>query len=69
MCKQRLKNKIILNKITLNLLLKFLRPTNFIVVYISQNLDRHIWRYQHVVYKKYRRKTSKSKLLSKSKVA
>lgn len=69
MRKQRLKNKIILNKITLNLLLKFLRPTNFIVVYISQNLDRHIWRYQHVVYKKYRRKTSKSKLLSKSKVA
>ena len=69
MNKKALKNKIILQKITLNLLLKFLSPRNRFVIYISQNLDKHIWKYQHLIYKKYRRKKKKKCYISKSKAA
>ena len=58
MNKKSLKNKIILQKITLNLLLKFLSPRNKFVIYISQSLDKRIWQYQHLIYKKYKRKHS-----------
>lgn len=66
MNKTSLKNKIILQKITLNLLLKVLSPQNALVIYISQSLDKHIWRYQHLIYKKYKRKYSKKPYISKA---
>ena len=69
MNKKSLKNKIILQKITLNLLLKFLSPRNRFVIYISQSLDEHIWQYQHLIYKKYKRKHSNKYSISKSKAA
>ncbi len=69
MNKKSLKNKIILQKITLNLLLKFLSPRNKLVIYISQSLDEHVWRYQHLIYKKYKRKHSNKYSISKSKAA
>lgn len=69
MNKKSLKNKIILQKITLNLLLKFLSPRNKFVIYISQNLDKHLWRYQKLIYKKYKRKRSNKYHVSKSKAA
>ena len=69
MNKKSLKNKIILQKITLNLLLKFLSPRNKLVIYISQSLDEHVWRYQHIIYKKYKRKHSNKYFVSKSKAA
>lgn len=69
MNKKSLKNKIILQKITLNLLLKFLSPRNRLVIYISQSLDKHIWKYQHLIYKKYRRKHLNKYSISHSKAA
>ncbi len=69
MNKKTLKNKIILQKITLNLLLKFLSPQNRFVIYISQSLDKHIWQYQYFIYKKYERKHSNKCYISKSKAA
>ena len=69
MNKKSLKKKIILQKITLNLLLKFLSPRNRFVIYISQSLDEHIWQYQHLIYKKYKRKHSNKYSISKSKAA
>ncbi|MDO5779230.1 MAG: hypothetical protein Q4Q02_01775 [Clostridium sp.] len=69
MSKKSLKNKIILQKITLNLLLKFLSPQNRLVIYISQSLDKHIWKYQHLIYKKYKRKHLNKYSISQSKAA
>lgn len=69
MNKKTIRNKIVLQKIILNLLLKFLSPKNRFVIYISQNLDKHVWKYQYIVYKKYKRKHSKKYLISKSKAA
>ncbi len=69
MSKKSLKNKIILQKITLNLLLKFLSPKNRLVIYLSQNLDKHIWKYQHLIYKKYKRKHLNKYSISQSKAA
>lgn len=69
MNQKSLKKKIILQKITLNLLLKFLSPKNTLVLYISQSLDKHVWRYQHLIYKKYKRRHSNKYRISKSKVA
>ncbi|WP_297711865.1 hypothetical protein [Clostridium sp.] len=69
MSKKSLKNKIILQKITLNLLLKFLSPQNRLVIYISQSLDKHIWKYQHLIYKKYKRKHLNKYFISQSKAA
>lgn len=69
MNKKSLKNKIILQKITLNLLLKFLSPRNKFVIYISQSLDEHVWRYQNLIYKKYKRKHLNKYSISKSKAA
>ncbi|MDU2122449.1 MAG: hypothetical protein E7E64_07900 [Clostridium celatum] len=69
MSKKNLKNKIILQKITLNLLLKFLSPKNRLVIYLSQNLDKHIWKYQHLIYKKYKRKHLNKYSISQSKAA
>lgn len=56
MKKKSLRRKIIYLKILLNLLLNYLSPTNFLVVYFSQKLDNLISLYQHSIYNKYARK-------------
>lgn len=52
-----LKRKIIHRKILLNVLLLILKPTNKIVVYISQDLDKFITKYQYNLYVKHTKKT------------
>ena len=69
MNKKSLKSKIILQKITLNLLLKFLSPRNNFVIYISQSLDNHLWRYQHLIYKSYNKKAKRKYTIEKSTAA
>lgn len=69
MNKSSLKRKIILQKVTLNLLLKFLSPTNSIVISLSQSLDNHISRYQKLIYKCYKKKHRIPLRISSSKVA
>ncbi|MDU6294692.1 hypothetical protein [Clostridium celatum] len=69
MNKSSLKRKIILQKITLNLLLKFLSPKNSIVISLSQILDKHISNYQKLIYKRYKKRHKKKVHLSKSKAA
>lgn len=69
MNKKKLKQTIIIEKLTLNFLLKFLSPTNFFIVYISQTLDKHVWRYQQLIYKNYKKKHSKKYVVKKSKAA
>lgn len=56
MKKKSLRRKIIYLKIVLNLLLNYLSPTNFLVIYFSQKLDKLIYLYQHRLYNKYARK-------------
>ena len=63
MNRKSLKKKILLQKIMLNFLLKFLYLTNFFIVYIYQNLDKHVLRYQHLIYKSYNKKAKKNILL------
>lgn len=69
MNKKQLKQTIIIEKITLNFLLKFLSPSNSFIVYISQVLDKHVWRYQHLIYRTYKRKHSKKYVVKTSKAA
>lgn len=42
----KLKCNLILRKTLLNLLLLFFQPSNKFIVYLSQNLDKHIVLYQ-----------------------
>lgn len=51
-----LKRKIVLRKFLLNFLLKYFSPCNFLTVYLSQDLDKHISTYQSLIYKKYKKK-------------
>ena len=69
MNKKQLKRTIVIEKLTLNFLLKFLSPTNSLIVYISQILDKHVWRYQHLIYKNYKKKHSIKYAIKKSKAA
>ena len=46
-------------KLFLNILLKFLSPTNKICVLLSQKLDKHVAIYQHHIYVRYKRKHKK----------
>lgn len=52
-CKKKLK----LERALLNLLLKILSPTNKLVIYISQDLDKVISKYQKRLYIKYTHNT------------
>lgn len=44
---KRIKNK----KLLLNILLKFISPSNKFIIKLSQNLDKDISRYQMFLYK------------------
>lgn len=68
------KNKILLRKALLNLLLRYLLPTNSLVVYISQDLDKLISKSQKNIYLCYhknmkRRKYVNNKSLQLRKIA
>ena len=69
MNKKQLKRTIVIEKLTLNFLLKFLSPTNSLIVYISQILDKHVWRNQHLIYKNNKKKHSRKYAIKKSKAA
>lgn len=60
-----LKRKIKLYKVVLNFTLKYLSPTNSFNVYLSQELDGLIWRYQMKIYKVYKKKHKKVSYLRK----
>lgn len=49
-----LKKSIIRRKFVLNILLKYLSPTNTLIVYLSQSLDKLISRYQFLIYRSYK---------------
>lgn len=52
MTKKTLKRKILIRKTLLNVLLKYFAPTNRYIIYLSQNLDKHISIYQYYIYKR-----------------
>lgn len=43
-------------KMLLNFLLKYFSPSNFFLVKLSQDLDKHIVNYQYYLSRKYKRK-------------
>ncbi len=61
-----LYRKILFMKLLLNTLLNILKPTNFIVVYISQLLDKHVSHYQTLLYRRYKRKNKVTFLHSRA---
>ena len=65
MNRKNLKKKILLQKIMLNFLLKILYLNNFFIIYIYQNLDKHVWRYQHLIYKSYNKKAKRKYTIEK----
>lgn len=64
----RLRNKIFLRKLLLNLLLFSLCPTNQIIVALSQNLDKHIVSYQKELFIKYCLNTLNNAVLNSNSV-
>ena len=60
-----LRRKIIVRKILLNFLLKYLSATNKLVVYISQDLDKLISIRQKRLYLRYRKRNINSNLFKK----
>ena len=69
MNRKNLKKKILLQKIMLNFLLKILYLNNFFIIYIYQNLDKHVWRYQQLIYKSYNKKAKRKYTIEKSTAA
>ncbi|MGL4569801.1 MAG: hypothetical protein ACRCVJ_01905 [Clostridium sp.] len=59
MTAKKIRKKIKKRKFVMNLLLKFLKPTNKIMVKLSQNLDKDISRYQLILYKLHINKSKK----------
>lgn len=55
-----LHRKIKKNKFYLNFLLNYLSPSNILIIYLSQNLDKLICKKQKRIYIKYRKKSIKS---------
>ncbi|AYE35358.1 hypothetical protein CP523_13490 [Clostridium septicum] len=50
-------NKITYRKLLLNFLLKYLSPTNPIIIYVSQNLDKLIVDSQKTIYENHIKNT------------
>ena len=55
------KNRILIRKMLLNILLKYLSPTNSLIVYISQDLDKLIALSQKNLYLKYLKRIKRIK--------
>lgn len=59
MTKKQLTRKIRKRKLLLNFLLKYFKPGNKFIIYLSQNLDKHVSLYQkHLYCKRKKRNTS-----------
>ena len=56
MYKKQLTKKINRKKMILNLLLKYLSPTNKLMVKLSTDLDKLVYIYQKNLYKRYRKR-------------
>ena len=56
MYKKRLTKKIRRRKMILNLLLKYLSPTNKLMIKLSTDLDKLVYIYQKNLYKRYRKR-------------
>lgn len=59
------RKKLILKKALLNFLLGYLSPSNKMIIYLSQDLDKLISKYQKGLYTKYRRKNLRSNYLKR----
>ena len=55
-----LHRKIKRNKFYLNFLLNYLSPSNILIIYLSQNLDKLICKKQKRIYIKYKKKSTRS---------
>ena len=62
MTKKQITQKINNRKLLLNFLLKYFSPGNRFIIYLSQDLDKHISRYQHNVYRKLKKSNIRVKL-------
>ena len=58
------KNRILIRKMLLNILLKYLSPTNSLIVYISQDLDKLIALSQKNLYLKYLKRIKRNREIS-----
>lgn len=65
MTAKKIRKKILKRKFIINLLLKFLKPTNKLMVKLSQNLDKDISRYQMILYKLHVNKTKNNRNLNR----
>ncbi|CUQ08768.1 hypothetical protein BH721_04605 [Clostridium baratii] len=65
MTAKKIRKKILKRKFIMNLLLKFLKPTNKLMVKLSQNLDKDISRYQMILYKLHVNKTKNNRNLER----
>ena len=65
MTAKKIRKKILKRKFIMNLLLKFLKPTNKLMVKLSQNLDKDITRYQMILYKLHINKTKNNRNLDR----
>lgn len=65
MTAKKIRKKILKRKFIMNLLLKFLKPTNKLMVKLSQNLDKDISRYQMILYKLHVNKTKNNRNLDR----
>lgn len=63
---KKYRKKLILKKSLLNFLLGYLSPSNKLVIYLSQDLDKLISKYQKGLYVKYKRKNSQNICLKKA---
>lgn len=63
------RDQILLRKVFLNILLNYLSPTNFLVVYISQDLDKLVSKSQKQIYSRYLNRNRNKKYLKIRNVA
>lgn len=62
---KKYRKKLILKKSLLNFLLGYLSPSNKIIIYLSQDLDKLISKYQKGLYIKYKRKNLRNNYLKR----
>ncbi|GAB6167654.1 hypothetical protein JCM1393_01140 [Clostridium carnis] len=59
------KKQILIKKAILNYLLNYFSPTNRLIIYLSQDLDKIVSKYQKHIYVKYQRRNCLSRPLRK----
>lgn len=62
---KRMRKKIKNRKLLLNVLLKFVKPSNKFMVILSQNLDGYVSRYQMRLYKLHKKSNATIKNFNK----